>query len=168
LCGRASGRDDPNSLTAVVGERFGPAVAALTWPVRAQQLQRMGRNSAFDHAGNVAIAVWGQLAMHLATPVFLLVPVFAVLAASRSVYSRRGNRFGPGENLDQRPMRLGAPPARRLRHPAQIPASRHLWPVRHAVPFCQCTPTPTVDKSSQPHFPKSDAMMPRASSPRNW
>ena len=48
-----------NSLMAVVGDVFGPAVAALTLGLyaRKQLARRMGRNSAFDHAGNVAIAV---------------------------------------------------------------------------------------------------------------
>jgi MFS family permease len=48
-----------NSLMAIVGGVFGPAVAALTLGlyVRTQLARRMGRNSAFDHAGNLAIAV---------------------------------------------------------------------------------------------------------------
>jgi MFS family permease len=47
-----------NSLMAVVADVFGPAVAALTLGLyrRAELARRMGRNSAFDHAGNVAIA----------------------------------------------------------------------------------------------------------------
>lgn len=74
-----------NTGLAVVGDVFGPAVAALTLGSFAQDqlARRMGRNAAFDHAGNVAIAVvaggigwfFGQRA------VFLLVPLFAVLAA---------------------------------------------------------------------------------------
>jgi len=61
-----------------------PAVAALTLGLyeRKQLARRMGRNSAFDHAGNVAIAV-GAGAVGYAfsqRAVFLLVPVFAVLA----------------------------------------------------------------------------------------
>src|SRR5467141_5160577 len=42
-----------NSLMAIVGDVFGPAVAALTLYARKQLARRMGRNSAFDHAGNV-------------------------------------------------------------------------------------------------------------------
>jgi MFS family permease len=74
-----------NTVLAVVGDIFGPAVAALTLGLfaRHQLANRMGRNAAFDHAGNVAIAIiaggigwlFGQRA------VFLLVPLFAVLAA---------------------------------------------------------------------------------------
>ena len=72
-----------NSALAIVGDAFGPAIAALTLRLyRERQLpRRMGRNSAFDHAGNVALAAvaggvgwaFGQRA------VFLLVPVFAAL-----------------------------------------------------------------------------------------
>jgi hypothetical protein len=42
-----------NSLMAIVGDVFGPTVAALTLGLyaRKQLARRMGRNSAFDHAG---------------------------------------------------------------------------------------------------------------------
>ena len=74
-----------NSLMAMVGDVFGPAVAALTLGLyrRAELARRMGRNSAFDHAGNVAIAaVAGAVGWALSQrAVFLLVPVFAALAA---------------------------------------------------------------------------------------
>jgi MFS family permease len=48
-----------NSVMAIVGDVFGPAVAALTLGLYARKhlARRMGRNSAFDHAGNVAIAL---------------------------------------------------------------------------------------------------------------
>ena len=48
-----------NSLMAVAGDVFGPAVAALTLGLfaRKQLARRMGRNSAFDHAGNVGVAL---------------------------------------------------------------------------------------------------------------
>ncbi len=74
-----------NTILAVVGALVGPAVAAVTLGLfsRDQLASRMGRNGAFDHAGNVAIAtlagfvgwLFGQRA------VFLLVPIFSVLAA---------------------------------------------------------------------------------------
>jgi MFS family permease len=75
-----------NSLMAVVGgDVFGPAVAALTLGlnVRKQLAGRMGRNSAFDHAGNVAIAVAAGAVGYAFSQraVFLLVPFFAVLAS---------------------------------------------------------------------------------------
>ena len=73
-----------NSLMAIVGDVFGPAVAALTLGLytRKQLARRMGRNSAFDHAGNVAIAVTAGAVGYAFSQraVFLLVPVFAVLA----------------------------------------------------------------------------------------
>src|ERR1700676_5324514 len=69
---------------AIVGDVFGPAVAALTLGLyaRKQLARRMGRNSAFDHAGNVAIAVVAGAVGYAFSQraVFLLVPVFAVLA----------------------------------------------------------------------------------------
>ncbi|MBI3796583.1 MAG: MFS transporter [Deltaproteobacteria bacterium] len=75
-----------NSLIVVVGDVFGPAVAALTLGlVRQQELaRRMGRNSAFDHAGNVAIAALAGTVgwMFSQRAVFLLVPVFAALATA--------------------------------------------------------------------------------------
>jgi MFS family permease len=74
-----------NSLMAMVGDVFGPAVAALTLGIyaRRQLARRMGRNSACDHAGNVAIAAVAAAVGYLFSQraVFLLVPVFALLAA---------------------------------------------------------------------------------------
>jgi MFS family permease len=74
-----------NSLMAIVGDVFGPAVAAVTLGLyaRSQLARRMGRNSAFDHAGNVAIAVVAAGVGYAFSQraVFLLVPVFAVLAS---------------------------------------------------------------------------------------
>jgi MFS family permease len=74
-----------NSLMAIAGDVFGPAIAALTLGLyaRNQLARRMGRNSAFDHAGNVAIAVAAGAVGYAFSQraVFLLVPVFAVLAA---------------------------------------------------------------------------------------
>jgi MFS family permease len=73
-----------NSLMAIAGDVFGPAVAALTLGLytRKQLARRMGRNSAFDHAGNVAIAVIAGAVGYAFSQraVFLLVPVFAALA----------------------------------------------------------------------------------------
>ncbi len=74
-----------NTIMAVVGDVFGPAVAAITLGLYARQqlARRMGRNSAFDHAGNVAIAVAAGAVGYLFSQraVFLMVPVFALLAA---------------------------------------------------------------------------------------
>ena len=75
-----------NASMAVVGDVFGPAVAALTLGLttRAALARRLGRNSAFDHAGNVAIALAvGAVGYTLSQrAVFLLVPVFAVAAVA--------------------------------------------------------------------------------------
>src|SRR6202051_3586013 len=72
-----------NSLMAIVGDVFGPAVAGLTLGLyaRKQLARRMGRNSAFDHAGNVAIALVAGAVGYIFSQrsVFLLVPVFAML-----------------------------------------------------------------------------------------
>ncbi len=74
-----------NSFMAIAGDVFGPAVAALTLGLYAhkQLARRMGRNSAFDHAGNVAIALLAGAVGYAFSQraVFLLVPVFAVLTA---------------------------------------------------------------------------------------
>jgi Na+/melibiose symporter-like transporter len=73
-----------NTLIAVVGDVFGPAVSALTLGLIARQAlaARLGRNSAFDHAGNVAIAAAaGAVGWRFSQrSVFLLVPVCAALA----------------------------------------------------------------------------------------
>lgn len=73
-----------NTLMAVVGDVFGPAVAALTLGLYARDrlARRLGRNAAFDHAGNVAIAAAAGVVGYALSQraVFLMVPVFAVLA----------------------------------------------------------------------------------------
>jgi MFS family permease len=74
-----------NTGIAVVGDVFGPAVAAITLGLfeRTRLARQMGRNSAFDHAGNVAIAaVAGGVGYAFSQrAVFLTVPVFAALAS---------------------------------------------------------------------------------------
>jgi MFS family permease len=73
-----------NSMVTVVGDVFGPAIAALTLGLyaRNQLTRRMGRNSALDHAGNIAIAGIAGAVGYLVSQraVFLLVPLFAVLS----------------------------------------------------------------------------------------
>ena len=102
-----------NSVIAVVGDVFGPAVAALTLGLyaRKQLARRMGRNSAFDHAGNVAIAVTaGAVGYALSQrAVFLLVPVFAALAAI-AVLSIPSDAIdlGRARDLDQKPNVAGS------------------------------------------------------------
>ena len=74
-----------NTAISVVGDVFGPAVAAVTLGLYARRhlARRMGRNAAFDHAGNVAIAAAAGGIGYLFSQraVFLLVPVACVLAA---------------------------------------------------------------------------------------
>lgn len=97
-----------NTAIAVVGDVFGPAVAAVTLGLYARQhlARRMGRNSAFDHAGNVAIAAAAGGVGYLFSQraVFLLVPVFALLAAAAmlsipgaAIDQNRARGFADGE-----------------------------------------------------------------------
>src|ERR1700732_2325807 len=73
-----------HSVIAMGGDIFGPAVAALSLGLvaRKQLARRMGRNSAFDHAGNVGIAALAGLVGWALSQraVFFLVPFFSVLA----------------------------------------------------------------------------------------
>jgi len=75
-----------NTLIAIAGDVLGPAIAAITLGLylRSQLARRMGRNSAFDHAGNVAIALTAGAVGYMFSQraVFLLVPVFSVLACA--------------------------------------------------------------------------------------
>ena len=75
-----------NGLMSVVGDVFGPAVAAITLGLyaRRQLAGRMARNSAFDHAGNVGIAVVAAAVGYVFSQraVFLLVPTFAIMAGA--------------------------------------------------------------------------------------
>ncbi len=98
-----------NTAVAVVGDVFGPAVAAVTLGLYARKhlARRMGRNSAFDHAGNVAIAAAAGGVGYLFSQraVFLLVPVFALLAAvamlsipAKAIDEDRARGLGADEN----------------------------------------------------------------------
>jgi MFS family permease len=102
-----------NTAMAMVGDVFGPAVAALTLGLygRTGLARRLGRNSAFDHAGNVAIAAAAGAVgwLFAQRAVFLLVPVFAVFAALAVLsipagaidHERaRGGEHEPGSSVD--------------------------------------------------------------------
>ncbi len=103
-----------NSLMAIAGDVFGPAVAALTLGLyaRKQLARRMGRNSAFDHAGNVTIAViagavgyaFSQRAVFLLVPVFAVLAAFAVLSIPPAAIS-----YDRARDLDQEPDAAGTP-----------------------------------------------------------
>ncbi len=75
-----------NTLMSVVGDVFAPAIAALTLGLTARKMLavRLGRNSAFDHAGNAAIAVAAGVVgwAFSQRAVFLLVPFCAVFAVA--------------------------------------------------------------------------------------
>jgi MFS family permease len=75
-----------NALMGVAGDVFGPAIAALTLGLfaRSELARRMGRNSAFDHAGNIFIALVAGVVGYAFSQraVFLLVPVFGLLTAA--------------------------------------------------------------------------------------
>ncbi len=105
-----------NSLMAIVGDVFGPAVAALTLGLyaRKQLAGRMGRNSAFDHAGNVAIALLAGAVGYAFSQraVFLLVPVFAVLTAVAVLsIPAKAIDYARARDLEPEPDGATSPPA---------------------------------------------------------
>jgi MFS family permease len=75
-----------NTMIAAVGDVFAPAVAAITLGLctRGALAVRLGRNSAYDHAGNVfsAALAGGVGYLFSQRAVFLIVPVFAVAATA--------------------------------------------------------------------------------------
>ncbi len=105
-----------NSLMAIAGDVFGPAVAAVTLGLyaRTQLARRMGRNAAFDNAGNIAIAlVAGAVGYEFSQrAVFLLVPVFAVLTviAVLSIPAKAID-YNRARDLEAEPGAVESPPA---------------------------------------------------------
>lgn len=73
-----------NAAIAVVGDVFVPAVAAITLGLYAHRYlaRRLGRNAAYEHAGNAAVALMAAAIGYVFSQraVFLLAPGFAVLA----------------------------------------------------------------------------------------
>jgi len=71
------------TFMSVAGDVFGPAIAAITLGLYTRETlaRRTGRNAAFDHAGNVSIAVVTAAVGYYFSQrgVFLLVPVFGAL-----------------------------------------------------------------------------------------
>jgi len=124
-----------NSLMAVAGDVFGPAVASLTLGLFARKLlaQRMGRNSAFDHAGNVTIAlVAGAIGYAFSQrAVFLLVPIFAVLTAI-AVLSI------PAEAIDYNRARDSGPEPDATGNPGRVAGYGILFKSRLLVIFALC------------------------------
>lgn len=74
------------TFMAIAGGVFAPAVAAITLGLytRATLARRTGRNSAFDHAGNVSIAIATAAVGYYFSQrgVFLLVPVFGAMVVA--------------------------------------------------------------------------------------
>jgi MFS family permease len=74
------------NILSIAGDAFPPAVAALTLGLvtRDALARRLGRNSAFDHAGNIttALLAGGVAYLFSQRAVFLLVPVFAALTSA--------------------------------------------------------------------------------------
>jgi MFS family permease len=74
------------SILAVAGDAFVPAVSALTLGLvtKDKLARRLGRNSAFDHGGNIAIALLAGAVGYAFSQraVFLMVPVFAILTSA--------------------------------------------------------------------------------------
>ena len=74
------------TMMAVAGAVFGPAIAAITLGILGSHglAYRMGRNAAFDHAGNVSVAVLaGAVGWWFSqSAVFYLVPIFSLIAAA--------------------------------------------------------------------------------------
>src|SRR6202789_693064 len=77
------------SVLAVAGDAFAPAVSALTLGLvtRDKLARRLGRNSAFDHGGNIAIALLAGAVGYAFSQraVFLMVPVFAALTSAAAL-----------------------------------------------------------------------------------
>jgi MFS family permease len=101
-----------NGAITIVGDVFGPAVAAITLGIyrRSELARQMGRNAAFDHAGNVAIAAAaGAVGWAISQrAVFLLVPVFAALSAvsvlsipADTIDHERARGIEPGSDVEQ-------------------------------------------------------------------
>ena len=94
-------------VLAIAGDAFAPAVAALTLGVTPKSglARRLGRNSAFDHAGNIAIAiVAGAIGYVLSQrAVFLMVPVFAILTdGGCAQHPRKRHQSGARERCGRR------------------------------------------------------------------
>ena len=77
------------AILALAGDAFVPAVAALTLGLvsREELARRLGRNSAFDHGGNIAIAIVAGAVGYVFSQraVFMLVPFFAFLTSAATL-----------------------------------------------------------------------------------
>ncbi len=100
-----------NTLMAIVGDVFAPAIAAITLGLYTRETlaRRTGRNGAYDHAGNVTMALVAAATGYFFTQraVFLLVPIFSLLAAAAVLAI-------PGDAIDHSRAR-GADPLQALK-----------------------------------------------------
>ncbi|HEY1940855.1 MAG TPA: MFS transporter [Roseiarcus sp.] len=75
-----------SAILALAGDAFVPAVSALTLGLVSKDrlARRLGRNSAYNHGGNIAIALVAGGVGYLFSQrvVFLMVPVFAALTSA--------------------------------------------------------------------------------------
>jgi MFS family permease len=94
-----------DTVLAVLGAVFAPTVAAITLGLVAREelATRLGRNGAFDRAGNLFIAavagavgtLFGQRAIFLLVPVFALCTVVAVISIPPDAIDHRRARGFP-------------------------------------------------------------------------
>jgi hypothetical protein len=149
-----------NSLMAVACDVFEPAVAALTLGLyaRKQLARRMGRNSAFDHAGNVAIALLAGAVGYAFSQraVFLLVPIFAALTAgavlsipAKAIDYDRARDLGPATDG------VASPPSA-AGYGALLKSGR--WSSLASARCCSISPTRRFcrwsGRNSPPHIPR--------------
>jgi MFS family permease len=122
------------SVLAVAADAFAPAVSALTLGLvtRDQLARRLGRNSAYDHGGNIAIALLAGAVGYAFSQraVFLMVPVFAALtcAAVLAIPARAINHDRARDHRWRDARRR-----RRLPRSLQDPSADDFCPLR--VPF---------------------------------
>ena len=79
-----------HSAMSIAGDVFSPTLAAITLGLYSRETlaRRTGRNAAYDHAGNVVIAIitagvgyyFSQRAVFLLVPIFAVMTVAAILA----------------------------------------------------------------------------------------
>ena len=101
-------------LMAIAGALFAPTVAAITLGIIGQRglAARLGRNAAFDRAGNIFIAVlagvvgWGfsQRAVFYLVPLFAALTCLAVLSIpAHSIDHERARGLGDGTTGEEKP-----------------------------------------------------------------
>ena len=128
------------SVLALAGDAFVPAVAALTLGLvtRAALARRLGRNSAYNHAGNIAIALVAGgvgISLHPARGLPARAPVRGADRRRRPDDSGGRHRSRPGARPRQGRRRRRGPG---LRDPLPHPAADDLRRMRALLPLRQC------------------------------